>query len=242
MTCSIIDDEPLAVKLLETYVARTPSLKHIASYASAVEAVEGLSENPVDLLFLDIQMPELSGMELARTLPRTTRVVFTTAFGEYAIEGYEVSALAYLLKPITYANFLRAVQRAQQSMEEARRTPGETLSAPASPDCIFIKSDYKILRIKVDDILYVEGLKDYIKIYTTLQPRPILSLTSMKSVEQGLPSGRFLRTHRSYVVNMQQVSSVERNSLTIGDKQIPISDSYKGAVLAYVNRRLLSRS
>lgn len=265
MKCAIIDDEPLALGLLESYVKKTPMLDLCGSYSSAVEAMGGLQREPVDVIFLDIQMPDLNGLDFSKTIDTSrTRIIFTTAFSQYAIDGYKVNALDYLLKPISYVDFVGAVNRAQKwyDMAQSRRVndeaPGEksvlqpsslgvesetTLSVDSSmkpaDGYIFVKSDYKLVRIDFSEILYIEGLKDYVKIYTTSAARPILSLSSMRSIENTLPSSQFMRTHRSYIVNMQKVRVLERGQIAFDEKYIPISDSYKEQVMGYLNRHLL---
>lgn len=237
MTCAIIDDEPLAVKLLEAYALKTPELQLLSTYSSAIEAYGGLRETPVDLIFCDIQMPDLDGLKFAQMLSgERTRIVFTTAFDQYALEGWKVDALDYLLKPIAYPDFLAAVQKAQRWFErEGQSAP----AAPATSDSFFVKSDYKLVRVNFSDILYVEGVKDYVKIYLSGDRKSVLSLTSMRAIEGALPATSFLRVHRSYIVNMDQADVVERGQILLGDKSIPISDSYKDAVMAYVNDRML---
>ncbi len=239
MTCAIIDDEPLAAALLESYVKKTPFLEHSGTFANAIDAMAALSKAPVDLLFLDIQMPELSGLEFAKLIPSTTRIIFTTAFSQYAIEGYKVNAFDYLLKPISYADFLTAAQRAAESANPAQQAVEPTNGNLANETSIFVKSDYKLLRIDFNDILYIEGLKDYVKIYLASAPRPILSLTAMKTLEDHLPTDQFMRIHRSYIANMAAVTAIERCTLLVADKSLPISDTYKDKVLEYVNKRLL---
>lgn len=241
LTCAIIDDEPLAVKLLETYVSRTPFLKASGSYSSAIEAMSGLQETPVNLLFLDIQMPELNGLEFAKIIGNDTRIVFTTAFSQYAIDGYKVNALDYLLKPVSYADFLAAAQRAREWFEQAgtATAPPAATDKGASAEAFFVKSDYKFVRIHPDDILYVEGLKDYVKIHLESTGRAVVALMSMRAIEQSLPSSSFMRTHRSFIANMDKVCMLERGQIVFGEKHIPVSDSYKEQLQAYINRRLL---
>lgn len=245
MTCAIIDDEPLAVRLLESYVAKTPFLEHCGSYHSAVEALDALQAAPVDLLFLDIQMPGLDGLDFARMLGTPTRIVFTTAFREYAVDSYKVNAADYLLKPIAYADFLSAAIKVRDAVAQAQPQPQPSAPAPAAAGeegalrSFFVKSDYRLLRIDVDDVLYVEGLKDYVKIYLASTPRPVISLTSMKAVEAYLPATHFLRTHRSYIVNMQRADALERGQVIYGEKRIPVSDSYREQVQDYINRHML---
>lgn len=238
LTCFIIDDEPLAQALMESYVEKTPFLQLCGTFSNAIEALGALKENPVNLVFLDIQMPELSGLELAKLIPSTTRIIFTTAFNQYALEGYRVHALDYLLKPIAYPDFLETAQHALETFQSAAiETP--TGGTTGGQQSLFVKSDYKLLRINYDEILYVEGLKDYVKIYLTTTPRPILSLTSMKSIESHLPANLFLRIHRSFVVNMERITAIERGNVLIGEKSLPISDSYRDKVSEYVNQRLI---
>ena len=181
----------------------------------------------MDLLFCDIQMPELSGMELSRMLPTRTRVVFTTAFDRYAVEGFRVGAVDYLLKPISYADFLTAANKAFEWFELKRRSAGKPSTAGAGPESIFVKTEYRLRQIELDKILYIEGLKDYVKIYVEDEPRPVLSLASLKSLEEQLPAERFVRVHRSYIVNMAKVRLIDRFRLAFGDTFIPISDTYK---------------
>lgn len=254
ITCCIIDDEPLAVKLLESYVLKTPALQLKGTYNSAIAALDGLAQAPVDLIFCDIQMPDLNGLQFAeiiKALP--SRVIFTTAYSEYAIEGWKADALHYLLKPIAYPDFLEAVIKAQQWFEhtsdEASTTDDaadddedadDPIDQSAIPgDSMFVKSDYKLVRIRFADILYIEGLKDYVKIYLSGERRPVLSLTSMRAVEAALPSKNFQRTHRSFIVNMDRIEAFERGQILFGDKHIPISDSYKAIILDYITARTL---
>ena len=246
MKCAIVDDEPLALALLESYVKKTPMLELCGKYSNAVEAMGGLQRNSVDILFLDIQMPDLNGLDFSKTIDTSrTRIIFTTAFSQYALEGYKVNALDYLLKPISYADFASSVNRAQKWYELAHANKQET-SVLADSDAVktdsnymFVKSDYKLVRIDFADILYIEGLKDYVKIYLSSALKPILSLSSMRSIENTLPERTFFRVHRSYIVNMDKVRIFERGQIVFGEKYIPISDSYKERVQSYLNEHLL---
>lgn len=233
ITCAIIDDEPLAAGLLESYAKKTPFLNLIGTYGSALEAMKELRDNPVQLLFLDIQMPELSGIEFARLLPADTKIVFTTAFQQYAIEGYKVNALDYLLKPIPYDEFLRAAHKALDCF-----VAKQTHDAYTRDRFMYVKSDYKLLRIALDDILYIEGLKDYVRIYLADGTR-VMSLMNMKKLEDYLPHPEFLRTHRSYIVHMSQATTIDRLRIVFGHQFIPISDSYKEEVQQYFDSHTL---
>ena len=230
LKCAIVDDEPLALELLASYVKKIPFLELTGKYGNAIESMNGLNDNPVDLIYLDIQMPELNGLEFARMLPERTRVVFTTAFDQYAIDGYRVNALDYLLKPISYVDFLAAANKALQWFNLIDgQTPADEVKS------IFVKSDYKLLQIDLDRIKYVEGLKDYVKIYTDDSPRPILSLMNMKAMEQMLPESRFIRVHRSFIVQKGKIREIDR--IVFGDVYIPIGDSYKQAFQDFLKSR-----
>lgn len=222
LNCAIVDDEPLALNLLESYVQKTSFLELAGKYSSAVQAMKELPDKKIDLLFLDIQMPELNGLEFSKMVPSNTRVVFTTAFGQYAIDGYKVNALDYLLKPISYVDFLQAANKALQWFELLQQPREEKES-------IFVKSEYKLVQIMLKDILYIEGLKDYIKIYEENQPKPVLCLMSMKAMEELLPPKRFIRVHRSYIVQKDKIRVIDRGRIVFGKTYIPISDSYKQA-------------
>ncbi|MBU3813166.1 MAG: LytTR family DNA-binding domain-containing protein [Candidatus Bacteroides intestinipullorum] len=233
MTCVIVDDEPLALDLLESYVRKTPFLELAGKYSSAVQALRELSDRGADLMFLDIQMPELSGLEFSKMLPPDTRIIFTTAFDQYALDGYKVNALDYLLKPISYVDFLRAADKALHWYERTRP------DAPRDEeiDSIFVKSEYKLVQVELRRILYVEGLKDYVKIYEEDNPKPILSLMSLKVMEDLLPASQFMRVHRSYIVRKDKIRIIDRGRIVFGKAYIPISDSYKPAFQEYLDRR-----
>lgn len=233
LTCAIIDDEPLAAQLLGSYVRKTPYLVLKGTYNSAITAMGDLRENPVQLIFLDIQMPELSGVEFAKILPKDTKIIFTTAFSQYAIEGYKVNAIDYLLKPISYDDFLKATDKVLELYSTLLR------QATFHQDrFMFVKSDYKLVRICLDDILYIEGLKDYVRIYMK-NGEKVMSLMSMKRLEEYLPKPEFMRTHRSYIVHMTEVKTIDRFRIVFGDVFIPISDNNKEEVLLYIDHHTL---
>ena len=245
LTCAIIDDEPLAVSLLESYVDKTPFLELKGKYNSALNAISDLTNNPVDLLFLDIQMPELNGLEFSQIVTPETRIIFTTAFDQYALDSYKVNALDYLLKPINYPDFLQAANKALQWYELLRKSPVEgstNYSSTESGDeieSIFIKTEYKLVQVELRKILYIEGLKDYVKIYIEDEPRPILSLISMKTMEEMLPANRFIRVHRSFIVQPEKIKVIERNRIIFGKEYIPISDSHKEKFFEFLAQRSL---
>lgn len=231
MKCIVVDDEPLALDLLESYVRKTPFLELAGKYSSAVQAMKELANQQVDLIFLDIQMPELNGLEFSRMLPPETCIIFTTAFDQYAIDGYKVNAIDYLLKPISYPDFLQAANKALHQHELMHRTPQDKI------DSIFVKSEYKLVQIELRKILYVEGLKDYIKIYEEDNPKTVLSLMSMKAMEDLLPPSQFMRVHRSYIVRKDKIRVIDRGRIVFGKTYIPISDSYKQAFQEYLEKR-----
>ena len=240
--CAIVDDEPLAVELLASYVKRIPFLELSGKYSNATDALHGITEQPVDLLFLDIQMPELNGLELSKLVPESTRIVFTTAFNQYAVDGFRVNALDYLMKPISYADFLEACNKAMQwfqLVQQNETAPAATAAAEQQEEIksIFVKSEYKLIQINLDDIRYIEGLKDYVKIYTEQSPHPVLSLMNMKAIEQMLPASRFIRVHRSFIVQKSKIREIERNRIVFGDVYIPIGDSYKQAFQDFINNK-----
>lgn len=241
LTCAIIDDEPLALGLLESYVKKTPSLNLCGLYSSAIEAMKALPDHPVDLLFLDIQIPDLNGLEFSRMVPESTRIVFTTAFGQYALDGYRVNALDYLLKPISYADFTEAVNKAIQWFELKQKAEEDPVGNTAGKELeyIYVKSDYKLIQVELDKILFIEGLKDYIKIHLEDMARPILSLTSLKSMEEKLPAERFIRVHRSFIVQKQKIKIIEKGRIIFGKNYIPVSDSYKQELQNYVNKHII---
>ncbi|MGI4864525.1 MAG: LytR/AlgR family response regulator transcription factor [Janthinobacterium lividum] len=236
--CIAVDDEPLALGLVCSFIEQTPFLKLVGRYSSAVAALKALHEQPsVQLLFLDIKMPDLSGLELARVLQGGgQRVVFTTAFNQYALEGFRVDALDYLLKPFNYEEFLRAALKARTFFE--LKSPATVAPTPAAPpdDHIYLKVEYQLVRVMLSDILYVEGLKDYVKVHLASATRPLLSLTSLRSMEEKLPAGKFMRIHRSYIVGLDHVAAVGRGTLQVRAETLPVSDGYREAVDAFFAR------
>ncbi|MGL5682035.1 MAG: LytR/AlgR family response regulator transcription factor [Marinifilaceae bacterium] len=235
LSCVIIDDEPLAVSLLESYVKKTPFLELKGTYNNAITALDNLNRESVDLLFLDIQMPELNGLELSAMIKSDTRIIFTTAFDQYALDSYRVNALDYLLKPISYADFLAAANKALHWYELIRKSAQPEV--PTAQESIFIKADYKLIQVDLANILYIEGLKDYVQIFMEPPHKKIVSLMSMKSLEEQLPSQQFIRVHRSFIVRLDKITVIERNRIVFGDTYIPISDSYKDQLFDTLKKR-----
>ena len=234
LTCMIVDDEPLAVRLLVSYVEKTPDLQLLDSFTDSIRAINAVKEQKPDLLFLDIQMPNIDGMELAHSLPEQTRVVFTTAFKEYAFESYEVNALDFLLKPIRYNKFLAAVDKAREwftssSANSKQSTVNKT---------IFLKVDGERRNVVIDKITYVSCIKDYVMFYLDDEPKALITHLTMKAVEQMLPADKFLRIHRSYIVATDKIRKIDRNDCVyIGKEIIHVPDGYLPAFRAFLETR-----
>lgn len=234
----VVDDEPLAAMLIEGYVDKTPFLEKVGVFSTAVEAMNSSELAEADLLFLDIQMPMLTGLEFSRMVSGDTRIVFTTAFNEYALEGYRVNALDYLLKPISYADFLVAARKAYDWFELKNRAESvESVGLDNNIDSIYVKSEYKLVRIELDKILYVEGLKDYVKFVIEGEDKAVLSLMNMKKAEEILPEADFMRVHRSYIVRKDKIKLVERSGIIFDEVRVPVGDSYKDTLQEYLKIR-----
>ena len=243
LRCIVVDDEPLAVKMLENYISRTAFLALEASFTDPVAALEAIRERQPQLVFLDIQMPDLNGMELSRMVPPQTRVVFTTAFKQYAFDSYEVSALDFLLKPIRYQKFLGAAEKALrwfELLDAAANAPQATLTPREDKTSVFVKSEGQLRKVEFSDICYVEGMKDYVLLHLCSERQPIVTHITMKAVEELLPAGSFLRVHRSYIVSLDRIDSITGcYDICVGDTLIHVSDAYKAPFEQYLTRRTL---
>ena len=258
LSCIIVDDEPLAVKLLESFVSKTPDLTLLASFTDSVEAINAVKEQKPNLLFLDIQMPDLNGMELAHMIPSETRVIFTTAFKEYAFESYEVKALDFLLKPIRYNKFIAAVDKAREwftvyslqftddnsaaslAADEGLASKSSVNSKPSSVNnkTLFLKVDGEYRQIAISDIIYISGMKDYVMFYLDSERRPLVTHLTMKSVEDMLPPQQFMRVHRSFIVCLDKIRKVDRNDcIYIGEEIIHVTEAYLPAFQQYLNSK-----
>ena len=233
--CIAIDDEALALDLLEDNIRKVPFLELVQRCRSAAEAMDALRENMVDLIFLDIQMPDISGIQLLKSLTNRPLVIFTTAYSNYAREGYDLDVIDYLLKPYSFERFLKAVNKVREYIDLRENAGILAISEGKSriPTCLFVKSDYKLVKISFEDITYIEGLKDYVKIYTG--DRPVITQMSMKSLEEKLPARDFLRVHRSYIVAFGKIDSVQKQLLTIGKKEIPVGEFYRDELYKRIN-------
>jgi two-component system, LytTR family, response regulator LytT len=233
ISCITIDDEPLAVKKLSAYVQKTTFLELVAECRSAFEAMEIINNRTIQLIFIDINMPDLSGLEFVKSLTDKPYIVFTTAYSEYAVEGFQVDAADYLLKPITYSSFLKAANKVKNLIDLNANSHKESIRTTLSH--LFVKSDYKLIRIELDDIKYIESQHEYIKIHL-INSAPVMTQLSMKTIEEQLPSDRFMRVHRSFIVNLKKISVIERNRIVFDGKVlIPVSDQYKEKFQEYIN-------
>ena len=243
ISCVAIDDEPLALDLLTKFIEQTPFLSLQGRFSNAIEALSYINQQEVNLIFMDIQMPDLSGMELARILDGkknsgTTRVIFCTAYHQFALEGYKVEALDYLLKPYSYEDFLTAATKAYQYFVRIGNLaqPSLPTTPAASADYIFLKVEYQLVKVVLKDITHIEAYKDYVKVYLTSKNHPLLSLTSMKNMEELLPKDRFMRVHRSFIVSLDHIDSISKNVIHVGKQQIAVGDLYKEQFSEFVSR------
>jgi len=237
LTCIAIDDEPPALDLLCRFIGQTPFLKLAGSFSNAIESLRFISENEVDLIFLDIQMPDLSGIELARILSgrnmgHTPSIIFTTAFDQFALEGYKLDVIDYLLKPFGYEEFLRGANKALNLVNRKTTQPAETIAK--EEDYIYLKVEFQTVKIACNDIAYIEGLKDYAKLHLINPERTILSLITLKALEEKLPKDKFMRIHKSTIVSLEKVTSVTKNAVYIGSLMFPVSDQYKDEFARFV--------
>jgi DNA-binding LytR/AlgR family response regulator len=246
LNCILVDDEPLALEILERHVLKTPFLHLSGMFTNAFDAIEALHNQTIHVVFLDIQMPDLNGIEFSKSITKETRVIFTTAFNKYAIEGFKVNALDYLLKPIDYNEFVKASLKAKEWFDLVNRDEASNANLQMGDelmdeDAIFVKSEHKHLKINLKNILYFEGLKDYVKIWLNNQPKPILTIMSLKSIEENLTPNRFMRIHRSFIISLDKITSIEKGQVIIaGDRCITIADQYKDKFQSYLNAKMIS--
>ena len=243
--CIAIDDEPLALKKLVTYIRKIPYLELVAECHSAIEAQHVIDSQEVEVIFLDINMPDLNGMDFAKSLEKDHSkgpvMVFTTAYSEYAIEGYKANAVGYLLKPYSFDEFQAAADKARDIVAIRQQALTE-VSTGEEDDTIYVKSDYRIVRIAIGDIRYIEAMSEYLRIACDGRDKPVIVLLSMKRIEEHLPSSRFMRIHRSYIINLNKISEVKKNHVVLeGDVSLPIGDNYKDIFMNYLNSKILTK-
>ncbi|MBR6321180.1 MAG: response regulator transcription factor [Prevotella sp.] len=238
-----IDDEPLALRQLTTYIQKVPFLELAGQCQSALQARDILENEVIDAIFCDIHMPDLSGMDFVRQLPAPPLIVFTTAYSEYAIEGYKVNAVDYLLKPFGMNDFLRAALKVQEQYNLRHPAGSQEQSSPVQADgTIFVKTDYRVVRLSIADIRYIEGMSEYLKIHLDGGQKPVITLLSMKKMEDYLPAAQFMRIHRSYIVNLQKIQEVNKNRIIMdADTYLPIGDLYKDQFNEYLTRNFLGK-
>ncbi|HEY8956089.1 LytTR family DNA-binding domain-containing protein [Chitinophaga sp.] len=238
--CIAVDDEPLALEIMEDYIRKVPFLSLAGKFENAATALRFIQDEPVDLVFLDIKMPDITGIQFLKSLKYPPMVVFTTAYGEYALDGFNLDVVDYLLKPVPFERFLKAAAKASEtwsvSQQKNLNAGNNAIAMDAAwvNDYIFIKTEYKIIKINLEDILFIEALKDYTKIYT--HNLPVLTLRSLKSFETRLPADKFIRVHRSYLVSLNKINCVEKNTVMIANQSIPISDGYRDRFYDVINR------
>ncbi len=241
MKCLAIDDEPLALAQISGYIDRVPFLTLVKPCQDAFEAMKVLSEEDIDLIFVDINMPDLNGMDFVKSLVVRPLVVFTTAYSEYAVEGFKVDAVDYLLKPFGFQELLKAAEKARRQCEFRRQEQGEAVQEVPQDHTLFVKTDYKVVRVNIDDIRYVESMSEYVRIFVEGEEKPILTLMSLSKLEERLHAQYFMRVHRSYIVNLRKVTEVSRLRIIFdGKTYVPVGDSYKEKFLEYINRRSLT--
>lgn len=236
MTIVAVDDEPLALRLITSYIEETPELSLLGKFKNPLEAAVFLKENSVDILMLDIQMPELNGIELTRQMARGPKVIFTTAYKKYAIEGFKLEIVDYLVKPFSYEDFLGAIHRAEKLINLEKKS---YRNIESGNEFLYLKSSYKIKRINFNDIRYIEGFNDYARIYAVSSPEPVQSQITLKALETKLPAGKFMRVHRSFIVNLQMVDTIDRGRIVFGKVFIPIGEQYKEKFEEYLRKNFL---
>ncbi|MBR6489799.1 MAG: response regulator transcription factor [Muribaculaceae bacterium] len=244
--CIAIDDEPLALKKLVNYIKKIPYLELVAQCRSAAEAQQVIDNQEIDAIFCDINMPDLNGMDFAKSLDqghsRGPIVVFTTAYAEYAVEGYKANAVGYLLKPYSFEEFDAAAQKVRDICEIRQQALTEVTTQSDDDGVIFVKSDYKIVRIDIEHIRYIEAMSEYLRISCDDKDKPVIVLLSMKRIEEFLPSSTFMRIHRSFIINLNKIVEVKKSHVILeGDFSMPIGDNYKDAFMAYLNSRILTK-
>jgi DNA-binding LytR/AlgR family response regulator len=233
--CIAVDDEPLALRQIASYIEKTPFLELHGKFENGYQVIDFLSSNEIDLLFVDIQMPDLNGLELVQSLNNPPAIIFTTAFSEFAYDGFKVNAVDYLLKPISYSQFLRAATKANNLIKEVISQGHDQ----QQEDFLFVKSDYKIMKVRFKDIRYIESMREYVKIHL-INDEPIMSLMRLKNIEKALPSDDFMRVHRSYIVNLSHIDMIERNRIVFDQKiYLPVSENYQKEFHAFIKNRFL---
>lgn len=233
MNCIAVDDEPLALTLLQDNISKVPFLKQVAACENAFEAMQALQDHQVDLVFIDIQMPGLTGLQFISSLAHKPLVIFITAYKQYAVESYDLEVVDYLVKPVALERFIKACNRAK-TLHELKNTK----RAQPTPDYFFVSADYSQVKVVFDDIIWIEGLGDYIKIYLKSSNKPLVVRSNLKAIQQELPAEAFMRIHKSYLVAIDKITAVRKNSIFINDKEFPIGETYREAVEKFIRKEL----
>jgi DNA-binding LytR/AlgR family response regulator len=236
ITVIAIDDEPLALQLIVDYIQKTPDLMLVGQFENPLEAAQYISKNPIDIVFTDIQMPGLNGIEFTRSMINGPVVIFTTAFAKYAIEGFKLDVADYLLKPFTYEEFITSVHKAERMIKSITKRADEVLT---NNEFLYLKSNYKIKRLKFNDIQYIEGFNDYVRIYAASSPEPVQYQITLRALEAKLPGGKFMRIHRSFIVNLQMVDTIDRGRIVFGKVHIPVGEQYKEKFEEYLRKNFI---
>jgi DNA-binding LytR/AlgR family response regulator len=234
LRCLIIDDKPLAIDILADYAGKVPFLQLIGTTTNPIEGLHLLREQNIDLVFLDIQMPELTGLQFIKIAGKQCKIILTTAYAEYALDGYEHDVVDYLLKPIAFDRFYRAAEKALQAIAPADKTAPQLSQSEAAPEYLFVKTEYRIQKVDLKDILYIEGLQNYMAIVTTVGR--ILSLQTLKKLEEQLPQKEFVRVHKSFIVSLRHINAIERGRISIADQVIPVGDNYREGFYKLVDK------
>jgi len=228
LRCIAVDDEPLALELLEDNISKVPYLQLVASCSNAIEATKVLQQQAADLIFLDIQMPGLTGLQFIQSLNHRPMIILITAYERYALEGFNLDVVDYLVKPVSFERFMKACNKAWELYQ--LKTKSKDV-AEAKPDYIFVNADYSMVKVVIDEIMWIEGLKDYIKIHLKSSSKPVITRMTMKTIEELLPGNKFIRIHKSYIAAIAFIKSLKKSSVTIGDHELPVSESYQEAVM-----------
>lgn len=231
MKCIAVDDETPALRLIEDNIRRVPALTLVKCCRNAYEAIDILRRDEIGLIFLDIEMPGVTGIEFLRSLPSSPLVIFTTAYEKYALDGYNLNVLDYLLKPVAFDRFLKSVNKAEEYFHLRRKEPGGTISN----EYIFVYAEYSLVKVVLTEITYIEALKDYVKIYLTTTNRPVITRISLKTMEEKLLPSKYARVHKSFIVALDKISSIRKNRIHIGSREIPMSDNYKDNIFAHID-------
>ena len=234
LRCIAVDDEPLALELLEDNISKVPYLQLVAKCSNAMEAMKVLQQQPADLIFLDIQMPGLTGLQFIQSMTEKPMVILITAYEKFALEGFNLDVTDYLVKPVSLDRFVKACNKAKE-LYELKNRPNK--DASSNPDYFFVNVDYSLLKINFNDIRYVEGLKDYIKIHLKSSSRAVITRMAMKAIEEELPVAKFLRIHKSYIVSLEHITAIRKNSVFLDEMELPVGENFREAVLNLTGRQ-----